>query len=882
MKNSIVFLLFTLLSYSNEFNLRPINLDYYNIDTHNDKLYITANYGSLMISSDNGKTWNYEKVFNSDIILKTINYDNKIYAFNSNGKIAVKEFDKWETIKDFQKNIIAIDTTANCFIINFKDSVSLFDKYWTFVNSIKTTYNYSNKPFSLINSTFFVNNKIYIINDSVTVLICDDNLNLIEKINLNEKGIVDDKYGLYSLYQKDDLFYIVTQRKVFSTKDFNVYSLVFDADFNLSRFLSYKNRNICIKLYLSTMIDIFECKNELEYDTLAIYDKRNIFSNMQVNSVKLIGEHIWFVGAFNYIQNYNFVEDKFNLLSLKSSSAYGTLPQKIEKNKYYCFGGYYNLKTYYDCEYNNYFTSTIDTFKTFKPIYDGNIFGKNRTIGYKYYDSVSKSLHFFENNVFYLFYGSYVSYDLGVSFISKQQNKQYPIITDAKSNSRPNLQFFNNHFIFASSYLSPNNVYQSSLFIFDTNMTLTRSKIDSNFEFIYLYHKSFDRYLLFKRLFYTKDMNISYTEDDGISWNLVKEYSKNDSILFCKDFNIGKEKYLIYFILNKLDSIISIESINLENYAYKNIYNYKQPYENIHNTLPQKIYCGFDVYNDKLYLSIKDTMFITDNIFDKSKWAYTVFPNNGGISRTLKVLDSNTIYAYYQDDNNPKEIYIIDLPNIILVKPSIQVSSIDFGTKSIRDTVAKELNAEIINSSSSKDLNITEILQSNPEIFIAYFPEINEINPLIIKPNSTFNFSIKFQPKTVKEYYDSLTIKSNATTEIINLYIKGIGIDTSTSVEEVELLPYFYAYPPFPIPGKNQINTLIYFEPNVFIDKSYICIYDQNGNKVENDENINIVYFNNYSGHLTWECKNIPNGIYFIHLKFGDAFKTIKVIINKQ
>ena len=871
------------MSYSYEFNLRPINLDYYNIDTHNDKIYISANFGSLMLSSDKGLTWNYERVFDNDIILKTINFDNKIYAFNINGQIALNESNQWKILKDLKKNIIAIDTTMSGFIINFKDSVTLFDKNWKNLNSITTKYNHLQSPLSGINSIIFKNSKIYILNDSVTVLICDSNLNLIDKINLNEKGIVDNKFGLYRLYQNDDLFYIVTQKKVYSTKDFNEFTLIFDSNFDFNHFINFKNRNICVKLYPSPIVNIFECKNGLEFDTLATYDKRNYFQNMTVNSVKLIDDDIWLVGGFNYIQKYNIGVDEFDLKSLNSSRAYGAIPIQIDEKMYYSFGGNYNLKTYYDCHYNVYLTKTKDTFKTFQPIYEGNIFGTNYNLGYKYFDSVTKSLYYFESlGIPKLFFGAYISYDLGKNYIKKQQDKQYPIITDAMQFSRPNLQFLNNHFIFASSNLTPTNVFQSSIYIFDTSMTLKKSRIDSNFELIYLNHKSFENYLLFKRMFKTNDMNISYTQNDGKSWHLVKEYTKDDSILFCKDFQIGKEKYLLYFILNKLDSVISLESINLDNYTYKNLYNYKQAYELIHPLIPFKIYCGFDVYNDKLYLSIKDTLFITNNIFDKSKWSYTVFPNNGGISRTLKVLDSNSIYAYYQDANNPREIYIIDLPEMTIDKPIIQVTSIDFGKKSIKDSASKILNAQAINTSSAQELIITNIENSNPDVFITFFPEISEINPLIIKPNSIFNFPIKFQPKEVKEYYDSLTIKSNATDEFLKLYIRGIGFDTTTSVEEVELLPYLYAFPPFPIPGKNHIKTLIYFEPNVEINKSDIGIYDQNGNKIERDENINIDYLNNYSGYLIWECKNAPTGIYLIHLKFGESYKTIKVMVNKE
>ncbi|HRP03220.1 MAG TPA: hypothetical protein PLE30_11290 [Candidatus Kapabacteria bacterium] len=138
--------------------------------------------------------------------------------------------------------------------------------------------------------------------------------------------------------------------------------------------------------------------------------------------------------------------------------------------------------------------------------------------------------------------------------------------------------------------------------------------------------------------------------------------------------------------------------------------------------------------------------------------------------------------------------------------------------------------------------------------------------------------SLRTFVRTFDFYNDNVIMGTNNQ----SVLIQKLDFLNSTSVEEVELLPYFYAYPPFPIPGNNQIKTLMYFEPNIVINKSDIGIYDQNGNKIERDENINIDYLNNYSGYLIWECKNTPNGIYFIHLKFGETFKTIKVIVNKQ
>ncbi|ROL62558.1 T9SS C-terminal target domain-containing protein [Bacteroidetes/Chlorobi group bacterium ChocPot_Mid] len=98
---------------------------------------------------------------------------------------------------------------------------------------------------------------------------------------------------------------------------------------------------------------------------------------------------------------------------------------------------------------------------------------------------------------------------------------------------------------------------------------------------------------------------------------------------------------------------------------------------------------------------------------------------------------------------------------------------------------------------------------------------------------------------------------------------------------QIETKNYLYCYPPYPNPSTNIVRSLIYWDTSLDIENDDIAVYDIFGNKVAGKEKITIDKQNAYSGLLSWDCSNVPDGIYLIRVVHGTKTWTLKVIVNK-
>ncbi|ROL62546.1 T9SS C-terminal target domain-containing protein, partial [Bacteroidetes/Chlorobi group bacterium ChocPot_Mid] len=104
---------------------------------------------------------------------------------------------------------------------------------------------------------------------------------------------------------------------------------------------------------------------------------------------------------------------------------------------------------------------------------------------------------------------------------------------------------------------------------------------------------------------------------------------------------------------------------------------------------------------------------------------------------------------------------------------------------------------------------------------------------------------------------------------------------TEVEKPKIENINYLYCYPPYPVPATNTVRSLIYWDTSPDIENYDIAVYDIFGNKVAGKDKITIDKQNAYSGILSWNCTNVPDGIYLIRLIHGSETKTMKVIVSK-
>ncbi len=117
-----------------------------------------------------------------------------------------------------------------------------------------------------------------------------------------------------------------------------------------------------------------------------------------------------------------------------------------------------------------------------------------------------------------------------------------------------------------------------------------------------------------------------------------------------------------------------------------------------------------------------------------------------------------------------------------------------------------------------------------------------------------------------------------------NLYWISYSKDSILSVTEnnrTEEQTYLYIYPPYPVPARNIVRSLIFWDPAVNIDIDEIGVIDINGNKTEGRENLKLEKLTTYSGYLTWNCAGIAPGVYFIYIHHGNNYRILKVIVQQ-
>ena len=92
---------------------------------------------------------------------------------------------------------------------------------------------------------------------------------------------------------------------------------------------------------------------------------------------------------------------------------------------------------------------------------------------------------------------------------------------------------------------------------------------------------------------------------------------------------------------------------------------------------------------------------------------------------------------------------------------------------------------------------------------------------------------------------------------------------------------YLYAYPPFPLPATDRVQTLIYWDTNQEFSPGDVIVHNIYGEKVSKDEEITLDRLNSYSGYLRWDCSSVPNGVYLIKIHHGVTTRIVKAIVSR-
>jgi|GEM_PF-2128243 len=892
MKNFFLIIFFSIAfwspSSSMQFEFIPISIDFNGLEIKNDTIIVWGNFGSCLVSVDGGNNWEQRRLFNKGKIMKVFFENQKIIAINEFSEIAVT-YDLGVTYNNYNfgtDTILAILKYEAGYLIRTTHSLLTLTSDFQKKNfyNLESKPLLSSRPLGYPNSMTIFKNNFIVETDSSKLIILTKELLPLDTITFSDKGFCKACWGYYQIYSDSVYFYNKIEDNIFRTKDLINFEKYYTDN---TMFRVYKVMNN--KFYVLDNTPFSKLKLQFyqlinKDSTIKLIDYKSDLITSPVNIIfdfNFYKNFVFFVGVGKRIYKADINNGAVQLISDGSRIDMQVEPDKINDSVFFYYKGGYNgilsttmyFSENYGVTFKPFFSATQDSEVNKCDIFIRKFFDKkNHVIHLIGNASLLNNAYYFSNDNNALKFKATLINDY---FEGAYWNKPYvPYLPNI-----PNLMKNKEYFVTAQNSINFNKNF-SSLFYFTNDFKIYSMIQDTVFVINYIIEsKDTNSFLIHCLNLRDSVTEIRETKNHGTTWEIFNSHPIKDSILFHKEFHLNEKNYFATFYYLTNDSTCLIEVFDIENRTVHQIYKFKISDFSNNSFLQNAIHSD----GDTVYLVIKDTLFYITDLFDKNYWKNYILPNHGRIIRTfLKVNDS--FYAQYQDAENDLNIYWIKIKkDIVKPKPMITSEDYDFGEWDVnyKDSLFKIL--KIYNKSSDADLKISGNSKLTDSAFSTNLPEINENLPLIIKPQNNFEFEVYFKPREVKYYIDSIIFYSNAIENDSVCYISGKGIDTSTVVIDYHTNSqnYLYCYPPYPNPTTNVVRSLIYWDTSIDIENDDIAVHDIFGNKVAGKEQITIDKQNTYSGLLTWDCSNVPDGIYLIRLVHGTKTWTMKVIVNR-
>jgi hypothetical protein len=204
-----------------------------------------------------------------------------------------------------------------------------------------------------------------------------------------------------------------------------------------------------------------------------------------------------------------------------------------------------------------------------------------------------------------------------------------------------------------------------------------------------------------------------------------------------------------------------------------------------------------------------------------------------------------------------------------------QLDTLDFGEIAVNSSQLKSIT---IQSNSEKEITITGIFNTLAEYSVLTKP------PLIISPYGEVVVDVVFSPKTTGVFLDTLNIRSDSDSSLINslTFLNGMGSDITKIDDESELLVEFRLMQNYPNPF-NPTTKIKYSIPSVAAQHNIslqvkLVVYDILG-----DEVAILVNETKPSGtyEIEFDATGLASGIYFYKLRAGSFIATKKMLLIK-
>jgi hypothetical protein len=887
MKNPMKYIILLLLAlsglFANEIELIPIRVNFNRIEVRNDTILTCGDYGSLLVSYDAAKTWHQVKAFDKGLIQQIFWDGNQMTAFSDYGDVAVSSDGaaSWKNVTSLNDSIFAVIRFPKGYFIRSDKKIFTITKDYKRIDEFPLISGYiaPQWPYQYRKSVVWFKNNFVLSTDNAKYFVFNEQLKLTDSLSLNQLGFCEKCATNFQVDADVDFLYLKVDNIIYRTQNMK----------NIDTFFVTDNNHLMYKL-IDKNIFVITKISQLEYvlsqvempdseKVITVFTPSGTIKYIDINDFIIANNALFITGDMKFIANKLFNESDSEVFSYCYGYSHTSIPDKLSDSIYL-----FNSENYND--FSHFFHISKNDCTTLNPTVEKN--NPFDISSYKFYFK-----HYdYKNSILYMG-GSKFSSTGGV-LISKDTAKTFEYIPLPNYNFIISSPFFDfkkltvypNLFVNDSSFvIASNDFYKkpfTSIQTYDRDFNLKSIYRDSNYVIGYVNSRDTNTFLIYCLNTVTNCFEIRYSSDKGITWENIKTYKKEDSLLTYKELKIGDKNYLIIYNYNIADSICSFQALDIENRSVKILYSFKDTIQGWEIAYRN----AMDNVGDTLYLVVSDTIFYTTDLFDKSKWKKYLLPNGAIIRRAFKKF-GNRFYARYSDSIHKDNLYWIKIltDTTKYESPSIFAGDIDFGKHDIRKTDYKTKKIKIENNSKDSSLVINGYSKFNDSVFVSNLPIVSESNPLSIGPMEFYEYEVTFKPRDSIAYNDSIVFYSNASKSDNISYLNGIGIDTSVIIKvedsKTESETYLYIYPPYPVPAKNSVRSLIYWDPRIDIDNDVIGVIDVSGNKIEGRENITIDKLTPYSGFLTWNCAVVAPGIYFIHIKHGNNSRIMKVVISR-
>ncbi len=653
-----IYILFFLLSfycYGKElaFDIIPINLNFKGVVVKNNVTIAYADFGSILISRNNNMDWKQKKVFSGGTIVNTFINQSKIIAFNDRGEIALSNDlgENWSIIKELGDSVLSVIDYTNGFLIRMRKKLitvsNNFEKLNEIFNSSKNlskitlyyrpTYN---------KSMLFINNNFVVECDSSVFIRFDMFLNPIDTLKLL-KHIENVQYvSGYRMYKDADFIYLKCifyhsnrlKAAIFRTKNFKDIEKFTDCQ-TYEDFYSISKGN-----YYSC--NTFEDKKYVDTTRRSSSNSKFLFKEAVVYNDKQ-----YIVGDRKLFEIFNFKDSSLKVVSDFSDISWIEPPEYLGGKSYLLYASQPNILYKSDDE-----GVTIQpTIDKMHPSFDK--YFRLITVKSKYFDSKQKKLFLFGYSYFSNEGVIWSSSDSGRTFDSTHiQGFWYTLSEPFYRNTylrKKYTQLLNGKFIIPTgATVPPSKVIHSGILVCNQNGKVENNIIDSNIIFTYVYSKNMNTYIAHACNTIDSTSIIVFTEDAGNSWHIIHKYPINLSINGIFEIVVKGKRYIVFdhvdFTKHPIMKKMTLDVVDVSSNKFSRLFEWGT------NTDAGYGQYGITITSsgDEAYISFQDTLFITDNLFNKDKWKYYLLPENGRIVRPLKKI-GNKFYCIYVDKNNP-------------------------------------------------------------------------------------------------------------------------------------------------------------------------------------------------------------------------------------